>query len=383
MGCFTHEELQKMYEYMFDKKMKEIHPTILHTKYIKSSIKVSCKCNICNYEWQTTPDVLLRKDVSSGCPKCANNVRATDEELRNKLKNKFEDIIILSEDIRERKSIIYKFKDSDILYTNTPSTMLKKNFTSFKRYWNNDIYKEELKKINPNIECISDFEMMNKKILHYCKIHKKEFLIDPCHALRGQGCDECKLMKIGNAKRKPLNDYLTELKLANENLELIGEYISLNIPTKHKCLKCNHEWFPYPLNLLHGEGCPKCASSIGEKTIADILKKYNVHNIPQYRFKDCKSKHPLPFDFAIFDNDSNLKFLIEYQGAQHYVPARFGNIPLSVAEENLKNCQMRDKIKSDYCNSKNIDLLVIPYTDIKELHNIIYNKLCDNNLIFQ
>lgn len=50
MGCFTHEELQKMYEYMFDKKMKEIHPTILHTKYIKSSIKVSCKCNICNYE---------------------------------------------------------------------------------------------------------------------------------------------------------------------------------------------------------------------------------------------------------------------------------------------------------------------------------------------
>lgn len=33
----------------------------------------------------------------------------------------------------------------------------------------------------------------------------------------------------------------------------------------------------------------------------------------------------LRFDFAIFDDDGNLDFLIEYQGRQHYEPvAKFG-----------------------------------------------------------
>ena len=34
---------------------------------------------------------------------------------------------------------------------------------------------------------------------------------------------------------------------------------------------------------------------------------------------------PLRFDFAVFDDDGNIDFLIEYQGSQHYVASsKFG-----------------------------------------------------------
>ena len=47
----------------------------------------------------------------------------------------------------------------------------------------------------------------------------------------------------------------------------------------------------------------------------------------EYSFPDLisSSGRPLRFDFAVFDDDSSLDFLIEYQGIQHYEPkSKFG-----------------------------------------------------------
>ena len=60
-------------------------------------------------------------------------------------------------------------------------------------------------------------------------------------------------------------------------------------------------------------------SSKGEQTIAELLTKYNINFIRQYKFNDLVSKNNicLRFDFAIVNDDGTLKYLIEYDGAQH------------------------------------------------------------------
>jgi hypothetical protein len=55
----------------------------------------------------------------------------------------------------------------------------------------------------------------------------------------------------------------------------------------------------------------------------------NITYIEEYSFKGLNSENgrPLRFDFAVFDDNGDLDFLIEYQGIQHYQPKdKFGGI---------------------------------------------------------
>ena len=60
--------------------------------------------------------------------------------------------------------------------------------------------------------------------------------------------------------------------------------------------------------------------SRGEIKIDEILKEKGIVFEEEYSFPDLVSTsgHPLRFDFAVFDDEGNLDFLIEYQGIQHY-----------------------------------------------------------------
>ena len=67
-------------------------------------------------------------------------------------------------------------------------------------------------------------------------------------------------------------------------------------------------------------GC-RYKTSYGEETIEKILNQNNINYKKEYSFKDLKGKSemfPLRFDFAIFDNENNLSYLIEYDGEQHF-----------------------------------------------------------------
>ena len=67
---------------------------------------------------------------------------------------------------------------------------------------------------------------------------------------------------------------------------------------------------------------------------------------------------PLRFDFAVFDDDGNLDFLIEYQGRQHYeASGKFGG------KKGLYQQQFNDAKKRRFCQLHDIKLIEIPYTD--------------------
>jgi hypothetical protein len=101
-------------------------------------------------------------------------------------------------------------------------------------------------------------------------------------------------------------------------------------------------------------------ASRGEIKINEILSSAGLNFKEEYSFPDLVSSsgHPLRFDFAVFDDDGDLSFLIEFQGIQHYVAkSKFGGI------SGLRKQQYNDMKKREYCQKHNIILVAIPYVD--------------------
>ena len=131
-----------------------------------------------------------------------------------------------------------------------------------------------------------------------------------------------------------------------------------------------------PIHHLRGEGCPKCKSSKGEILVRNWLIKNKIEFDEQKRFDDCRNKNPLPFDFYA----PKYNLCIEYDGEQHFIPFGF-NSKMTDEEklENLERLQFHDKIKNDYCENNNINLLRIRYdenveeklTEYFQIHGII------------
>ena len=99
-------------------------------------------------------------------------------------------------------------------------------------------------------------------------------------------------------------------------------------------------------------------ASRGEIKIADILDAAELDYKEEYSFPDLISNngHPLRFDFAVFDDNGNIDFLIEYQGEQHYkAKSKFGGL------SGLKKQQYYDMLKREYCKAHNIKLIAIPW----------------------
>lgn len=101
-------------------------------------------------------------------------------------------------------------------------------------------------------------------------------------------------------------------------------------------------------------------ASRGEIKIEEILAEAGLDFQEEYSFPDLVSNtgRPLRFDFAVFDDDGDIDFLIEYQGIQHYKPKeKFGGM------SGLRKQQFNDMKKREYCKKHNIKLIAIPYTD--------------------
>ena len=117
-------------------------------------------------------------------------------------------------------------------------------------------------------------------------------------------------------------------------------------------------------------------ASRGEIKIEEVLQNAGVVFQEEYSFPDLVSTsgRPLRFDFAVFDDENNLEFLIEYQGIQHYAPkSKFGGYT------GLRKQQYNDMKKKEYCQKHNIILIEIPYTvegriDYDYIMNLYYSK---------
>ena len=131
---------------------------------------------------------------------------------------------------------------------------------------------------------------------------------------------------------------------------------------KCKC-DCGNECDVRMGNLISGTtqtcGCKKM--SHGEIKISQILTDYNIPFEREKTFEGCinpKTGNKLRFDFFI-----NNKYLIEYNGKQHYKNDNNWNNN----NEDFQELQYRDILKIEWAKKNNIPLIIIPYTSYDKL----------------
>ena len=97
----------------------------------------------------------------------------------------------------------------------------------------------------------------------------------------------------------------------------------------------------------------------------------------QKRFPDCKDTNTLPFDFYI----PKYNIVIEYDGEHHYMPIFPSKYTHGQNIDRLTYIQKHDKIKNDYCKSKNMYLIRIPYWERDNIEYILFDELVKANAI--
>ena len=170
------------------------------------------------------------------------------------------------------------------------------------------------------------------------------------------------------SKKKTNEEFKKEVHdLVENEYTVLGEYINNSTKIKIKHNKCDYEYEVRPRDFLQGYRCPKCNESKGEKIISKWLDKNLIKYEKEKKFPDCKYKKELRFDFYLEDYN----ICIEYDGIQHFRPKSFGG---QNKDKEFKLTQIRDNIKTKYCEDNNIKLIRIKYTDYDNIEKIL-NKL--------
>lgn len=140
-----------------------------------------------------------------------------------------------------------------------------------------------------------------------------------------------------------------------------------------KCCDCGEEYKRSAYESVKVNfRCPKCNKrSLGEQKIFEILSDKGLYVLEQHRFKDCKYKNTLPFDFYI----PNKNACVEYDGEQHFTPVKFNGISYDKAKQLFESNKIRDKIKTEYCEKHKIRLIRIPYWEFENTENILIKEL--------
>lgn len=200
---------------------------------------------------------------------------------------------------------------------------------------------------------IAGYTDSRSKVEIVCRSCGTSFMQSPDVHLRGCGCPFC----AGNQN-------LGRDRFIEKARRLFPEYDFskveyVNSQTKiHVGCPLHGEWSVKPNDILNGHGCPKCSSSKGERTILKWLQDNGFAEgedfIRQKKFKECRDKQVLPYDF--YFPEKNL--IIEYDGIQH-----FRQVEYFGGAEGFKKTRKHDKIKREYAESSGILLEHITYKD--------------------
>lgn len=338
------------------------------------------KCDY--YEFPVRPDNFLGSKNKKGtrCPKCSGLMKKTTDQFKKEVFEKVgNEYTVLSEYKNNHTEVWFRHNNESCdnhEFPMTPHNFLDNGQRCPKCAGNMKKTTEQFKKevyelVGDEYEVLGEYNNANTPIWMKHNLCGYKFPVRPNKFKRGSRCPKC-----SGRVWKDTEYFKNEVfELVGDEYQVLGEYIDAHteILLKHNNESCNyHEFQMTPSNFLQGQRCPKCSDSKGEKEISRVLDKLNIAYKEQYKFDDCRNKKPLPFDFAIFDNNNNLIALIEYQGEQHYEPIEFFG-----GEEHFTYVRNNDLIKKKYCEEKNIKLIEIPYWQFDNIEDIILQHFSD------
>lgn len=233
---------------------------------------------------------------------------------------------------------------------------------------------------------------LNKKYFSY--ENAKKYLIDKNLKSKSQYInwynenDINFLPKIPHKYYKDFEGYKKYLSINDEyskfiNYKLAIEYVSkFNVKTQRdykQWQKINSiDFLPNWPDGVYKEWKGWCVflnsngnESTGESIITRFLIDNDIDFVKQKKFSDCKRIYNLSFDFYLPDYNT----CIEYNGEQHYKSVKiFGG------DSKLKYQKENDKIKKKYCDDNNMKLIIIPYTFIKNIDELLSQFLYKNKI---
>jgi len=210
-----------------------------------------------------------------------------------------------------------------------------------------------------------EYKNGSSKVKIICPIYG-EFLQSPHNHVLYE-CNKCGNYKIGSKQKDNDEKFIIKANKVHGDKFDYSKVKYTNTYTKVKIICPTHgEFLQRPNNHLNGYGCYLCTETKGENRIREILEKNNIEFVCQKRFKDCRLKRELPFDFYL----PKLNILIEYDGKQHFYPIKHWH-----GDDGLKESQKRDKIKNNFAKNKGIPLLRIPYNKYNKIEDILTNYL--------
>lgn len=362
---FTHDD--------FVSELSKINPNIkIIGRFTKKTDKIKVQCLKCERVYETRATLLLQ---GYGCKECGSKKqRLSQEEFLSRVSK---DVRVLGEyeamskRIKAECLICGNIWESTAysLSNGTGCLLCGYEKTASKRRLTVKKFKDRLHTINPNVEVLEDYVNSQSKIKTKCKICSKIFFPTAGSLLSGHGCPTCGIEKIRQARSYTHEEFVNKLSKINPDIEVVGKYIGSKIKIEFKCKKCGNLWMAAPEMVSgNGSGCPACAYSKGEDSIARFLAEQNIAYETQKKFDGLLGTKggKLSYDFYIPQDN----ILIEFQGKQHYeITPHFGG------EERFIQQQEHDHRKRDYALSHNYTLIEIPYYDFDNIEQILNEKL--------
>jgi len=185
-------------------------------------------------------------------------------------------------------------------------------------------------------------------------------------------CKECGINILRNKFRKTTEEFKKEVYNIDSNFEVLGEYYNSKTKIEFRYTPTMKIVKMTPDDFLSGiRGYCISGLSQGELKIKTYLESKKVNFKTQFSFDDLRYKKKLRFDFAVFNENDKLEFLLEFDGEAHFSPTRFGGIDEVKAISNLEQQQIKDNLKNIYCRDNKILLIRIPYWHLEDLEKIL------------
>jgi hypothetical protein len=380
--CGYIEGGKKQRKYDLEKARTIINTTgelLISNEYINIKSDLYIKCQKCNKDYSQNLDAFIQ---GRRCKWCAKNRKLTYEEVKEYIETKGDFLISKT---YERNSVklnikcgrcgkdfykhfnIYKHKNSRCVSCDEKSRPIQK-----RKYTQKEV--TEIVKRNGDT-LISDYVNSATKLRIICCrcIQIYEMRFDGIK--KGNRCKSCGDKESHMHRRTPY-DEIKKIVGQNGDKLISEEYINSKTKLKILCYKCDRIYHrnidKIKMNYRCSQRCSTGTMSRGEFSIYEYLEKNNIKFEFQIAFDDCKHKNTLSFDFYVAFKDGSFG-LIEYQGQQHYKP-----IELFGGEDKFKIQVLHDNIKSNYCNNKNMPLLIIPFWNYKIIAVMLIHWFKDN-----
>lgn len=128
--------------------------------------------------------------------------------------------------------------------------------------YSNEEFLERLKKVNENIEPLSEYVKSNQKIKLRCLICLHEWETTPNKLLSSKtGCPKC----AGQVSMSQ-QEFIDKMKKINSNIVVEGNFKDVDSKIELFYKLCGCEWKTTPSHLFKGTGCPNCSKEKVKKT---------------------------------------------------------------------------------------------------------------------